>query len=207
MIILILLLVSYFLGSIPFGFLVARFVRKIDIRQFGSGNIGATNVFRVVGKEWGVLVFILDFLKGFLPPFMMKFFLPGLANSIYIICAILAVCGHNWTPFLKFKGGKGISTSLGAIVALSFIFPKLWGSIGLAICAWIVVFFIFRYVSLASIIAAAVFFVSSLILSLPIEVKILCFVLFIFIIVRHKSNIKKLISRKEHRFQRRGKGT
>ncbi|MBU1121973.1 MAG: glycerol-3-phosphate 1-O-acyltransferase PlsY [Candidatus Omnitrophota bacterium] len=200
MVTLSLLIISYFLGSIPFGFLVAKGVKKIDIRKVGSGNIGATNVFRVVGKKWGILVFILDFLKGIFAPILTRGFLPSAENYIYIVSAVLPICGHNWTPFLKFKGGKGVATSLGAIAGLGFIFPKLWVCIVLALCGWIAVFSIFKYVSLASIVATAIFFVFSLIFSLPVEVKVLSFFLFLFILIRHKTNIKKLLSKKEHRF-------
>lgn len=194
------LLISYLLGSIPFGLIVAGVVRKIDIRKFGSGNIGATNVFRIVGKKWGVLVFILDFLKGFFSPVVMKIFLPGAAGNIYIISAVMPICGHNWPVFLKFRGGKGAATSLGAIVGLSLVFPKLWVSIGLGLLGWVGTFSLFRYVSLASIAAAAVFFLSSLIFSLPLALKLLSLALFVFILIRHKTNIKRLLAKKEHQF-------
>lgn len=196
---LILLIASYLLGSIPFGFLIARGAKGIDIRHFGSGNIGATNVFRVVGKAWGILVFILDFLKGFLPLLAVKIFIPQAPNYIFILAAFLAVGGHNWTPFLKFKGGKGVATSFGAVSGLSLIFPKLGMILILTICSWVIFFLIFRYVSLASIIASFTFFMFSLIFSQPGEIKIASFFLFIFIIIRHYKNIKRLIDKKEHR--------
>jgi glycerol-3-phosphate acyltransferase PlsY len=197
---LFLLTVSFLLGSIPCGFLTAYFVRGIDIRRFGSGNIGATNVLRVIGKPWGILVFILDFLKGFSALLLVIFLRPQAPNYIYILSAILVVSGHNWTPFLKFKGGKGVATSLGAISALGFIFKPLGLVILLALCVWTAAFFIWRYVSLASIVAGAVFFILCLIFPLPGEMRVFAFLVFVFILVRHRSNIKKLISRKEARF-------
>jgi glycerol-3-phosphate acyltransferase PlsY len=200
MVAVVLLGLSFLLGSIPFGFLVTYLVKRVDIRKFGSGNIGATNVARVVGKTWGILVFILDLLKGFFAPVIVKFFLPNSVNYIYISSAVLPICGHNWTPFLKFKGGKGVATSLGALSGLTIIFPNLRVILVLSLVVWIVLFLIFRYVSLASIFAATVFFIFSLVSALPIEMKILAFFLFIFILVRHKDNIKRLISKKEHRF-------
>ena len=198
-----LLIVSYFIGSIPFGFLLAWWVKKIDIRNFGSGNIGATNVFRVVGGGWGILVFILDFLKGFFPLFLVRLYSAPSPKYIYIIAALVAVCavcGHNWSIFLKFRGGKGVATSLGVIVGLSLIFPKLWIVLALSFSVWIAVFLICRYVSLASILSALSFFILSLTFVLPKEMKVLSFLLFIFILVRHKKNIKRLLNREEKRF-------
>ncbi|MBP7088675.1 MAG: glycerol-3-phosphate acyltransferase, partial [Candidatus Omnitrophica bacterium] len=96
MLILIPILTSFFLGSIPFGFLCVYAVKKIDIRNFGSSNIGATNVTRVLGRQWGIFVFILDFLKGFLAPLLVKIFVKDASNFLFIIASIVAVCGHNW---------------------------------------------------------------------------------------------------------------
>lgn len=196
---LIFLIFSYLIGSIPCGFIVAYFVKGIDIRKFGSGNIGATNVVRVVGKKWGILVFLLDFLKGFFPPFLAHL-LPQANNYTYILAAILAVCGHNWTIFLKFKGGKGVATSIGSLCGLSMIFPKLWFVLLISLVIWLVVFFIFRYVSLASLLLGASFFVFSLVFSLPKEIKIFSVFLCLFIFIRHKNNINKLFAKKEHKF-------
>lgn len=195
-----LLIFSYFLGSIPFGFLVAYLVGKIDIRNFGSGNIGATNVFRVVGKKWGILVFIFDFLKGFFPPFLVGLLLPFSPNCIFLFASCVVVAGHNWPIFLKFKGGKGVATSLGAVSALSLVFPGLRIVLTLSLSVWAGIFLIFRLVSLASLSATAVFFVLSLFFSVPWEIKIFSFILLILILIRHKKNIKNLISKKEFRF-------
>lgn len=93
---LFLLVASYLLGSLPFGMIIAHLVKRQDIRQHGSGNIGATNVFRVVGKFWGIVVFILDFLKGMAAPLIARLVIPESESHIYIICALLAVCGHDW---------------------------------------------------------------------------------------------------------------
>lgn len=194
------ILISYILGSVPFGFLVGYFVKKIDIRKFGSGNIGATNVLRVVGKNWGVLVFVLDFLKGFLAPVVVGFLLNDAAPYVFILSAIAVVCGHNWTIFLKFKGGKGVATSVGALAGLSLIFSNLWIVLILSVCVWIIVFRIFRYVSLASLSGAFSFLLFSLIFTLPWEIRILTFIIFIFILLSHKSNITRLLSKKENRF-------
>ena len=196
----ILLLASYLLGSIPFGFIIARLVKKIDIRQHGSGNIGATNVFRVVGKGWGRAVFVCDFLKGALAPLLMIAFIPGASNTAILLSAIAVVCGHNWTIFLNFKGGKGVATTIGAMAGLGFIFPHLWTILIISLAGWVVIFRITRYVSIASMGSIALFFISSLVFAVVIEIKIFSLLLLIFVIVRHKNNIKNLIAKKEHRF-------
>lgn len=197
--ILILLASSYIIGSIPFGYLFARVVKGIDIRQYGSANIGATNVARVIGKKWGVIVFLLDFLKGCLAPLLMASY--GSQKSIFVIAAAIAVvCGHNWTLFLGFKGGKGVAASMGAMLGMGFIFPQVWIALLISLLSWFIVFYFWRYVSLASLSASAVFCLAAFTLTVPWEIKIVSFVLFIFIVVRHKTNIIKLIERRESRF-------
>lgn len=193
------LLISYLAGSIPFGFIVGHAVKKTDIRKYGSGNIGATNVARVIGKKWGLVVFIGDLLKGFLAPFTMICFYSSCPAYYSILAAVCAVCGHNWPVFLKFKGGKGVATSLGAITGLCFIYMHLWLVLLLALGIWIVVFLVFRYVSLASLSAAVSFFVFSLVLSLPAEIRILAFLFLVLIVTRHKNNIRNLLQKKELR--------
>jgi len=195
----IFLFITYLIGSIPFGLVLAYLVKGIDIRKFGSGNIGATNVVRVVGKKWGILVFVLDFLKGFLPLFLAKVLLAS-ANSIYIFTAILSVCGHNWPIFLKFKGGKGVATSIGSICGLSIIFPNLWFVLLISLGLWLIVFFIFRFVSLASLLLGLSFFVFSFVFPLPKEIRIFALILCLFIFIRHTKNIKNLFAKQEHRF-------
>jgi glycerol-3-phosphate acyltransferase PlsY len=191
---------SYILGSVPFGFIVALLVKGIDIRNFGSGNIGATNVLRVVGKPWGILVFILDFLKGFLAVVVSRLLFSDISISALILSGLAAVCGHNWPLFLKFKGGKGVATSAGVILGLGFAASGLRSVLIFSLAAWIVVLLITRIVSLASIIAVIVFLSLSWIFNLPFEVKVFSFVLSFFIILRHKENIRRLLEKKEHRF-------
>jgi glycerol-3-phosphate acyltransferase PlsY len=147
-------IVFYLIGSIPAGYLMGR-SRGIDIRQHGSGNIGATNVWRVLGRKWGLLAFACDFLKGFVPLFLLRTFsFPG-DNSwqvALLLCAggLAAILGHNYTPWLGFKGGKGIATSAGAVGA---IMPPV---MGVALAFWIVAVLITRTVSIGSLLAAAV---------------------------------------------------
>ena len=189
-------ILSYLMGGIPFGYLVGKWVKGIDIRKSGSGNIGATNVARVIGKKWGVVVFILDFLKGVLPLFL-AFSIKGCSPLVFLLVALGCVAGHNWSVFLKFKGGKGVSTSLGVITGLSFKFPQLIIPLSLALGGWIVIFFLFHYVSLASLISATVFCLFCIISSLPWEIKGFSLLILFFIIIRHTKNISNLLKNKE----------
>jgi len=191
---------SYFLGSIPFGLIIAYLVKRIDIRTCGSGNIGATNVVRVVGKPWGIFVFVLDFLKGFFPVVLAKTYAPTAHTSLYILAGLCAVSGHNWPIFLKFKGGKGVATTLGVVCGLGVIFPALWLVLLLSVAAWAAIFFIFRYVSLASIVLAISLCLFSFLFTLPVSIKLFLSIVAVFILIRHKKNIKNLLDRKEHRF-------
>jgi acyl phosphate:glycerol-3-phosphate acyltransferase len=148
---LLIVVLSYLIGSIPWGYLFAR-SKGIDIRQHGSGNIGAANVLRVMGKKWGYLVFLCDFFKGFLSvklgSLIAAFFLVNLVLGS-VIAAIACVLGHDYPIWLGFKGGKGMATLAGAVLVL---FPPLvFVSFGVI---WIAVFLIGRYTSLASISAA-----------------------------------------------------
>ncbi|HUJ10614.1 MAG TPA: glycerol-3-phosphate 1-O-acyltransferase PlsY [Verrucomicrobiae bacterium] len=188
--------ISYLLGSIPTGFLWGR-ARGIDIRKVGSGNIGATNVMRALGKGPGVAVLVLDAAKGFLPVFLAPRLFPNSdRHALQIVCCLCVIAGHNWTCWLKFKGGKGIATSAGALLA--FLPLPLLCTLGV----WLVVFAIWRYVSLASICAA---------LTIPIatwwierNVTLLVFTAFIgaVAIYKHKSNIQRLLSGTENRVGR-----
>jgi glycerol-3-phosphate acyltransferase PlsY len=143
-------LAFYLVGSFPTGYLIGR-LRGIDVRQHGSGNIGATNVGRVLGRNWGLAAFACDFLKGFLPLFFLQRSFattaPWQVQALLVTCGIAAVLGHNYTPWLGFKGGKGIATSAGILAAL---LPLSL----LVFLIWLVVVAITRLVSLGSILAA-----------------------------------------------------
>jgi glycerol-3-phosphate acyltransferase PlsY len=189
---------AFLLGSIPTGYLVAR-AKGVDIRKHGSGNIGATNVFRTLGKPLGVLVFLIDALKGFGAVWLANHFGEACPWT-GIVAAVAAIAGHNYTPWLGFKGGKGIATSAGVLLAL-----MPWAVLVIAI-VWFAVFKISRYVSLASICAAA---------ALPVAVgalwyagfggngPLLGFALIIsaLAIWRHRSNIERLRAGTESRFE------
>ena len=145
-------LAFYLIGSIPTGFLMAR-ARGIDIRQHGSGNIGATNVGRVMGRTWGLLAFACDFLKGFLPLFLLRWLIFSSDSSwpvalLLVACGLAAILGHNFTPWLGFKGGKGVATTGGVVAAL-----VPWAFL-LVLGIWIALTALTRTVSIGSILAA-----------------------------------------------------
>lgn len=188
---------AYLIGSIPFGFLLGK-ANGVDIREHGSGNIGATNLTRTIGKEWGRLCFVLDFLKGLLPVLLLPvFFNRGHHELLQVLCAAATVLGHVFPLYLHFKGGKGVSTTLGALVALSF-----WAVlIGMAV--WGIVFKTTRYVSVASMSAAVVMPLAALILPWEdVWTRTIFIALGGLIIVRHTSNIIALRNGTERRFTR-----
>ena len=189
------LLAAYLLGSIPNGLLIAR-LKGVDIRKVGSGNIGATNVFRSVGKSWGILTFVCDALKGFLPAWLFPQLVDETHAALGIFCGALAIAGHNWPVFLKFKGGKGVATSAGVLLGIA---PA---AVGLGLLSWLILFLSTRYVSVASIGAAIVVPLAGWFLYrdgrlLPITLAILGLVT----VIRHQANIRRLIAGTEHRFE------
>jgi glycerol-3-phosphate acyltransferase PlsY len=198
---------SYFLGSIPFGYLAGR-LAGIDIRKAGSGNVGATNVVRVLGKRYGYPVFALDFLKGFGAVKISMLMAPGRppewnsSEIVGILAAMSSILGHLYPPWLKFKGGKGVATSAGALLALTPVATL----IGVAI--WIIVFWLTRYVSLASITATVVLPIVILVVSprdqnnrKPLVYSSACVAA--VVIWRHRSNLSRLMRGTEPRFTRK----
>ena len=201
-------IVSYLLGSIPFGCIAGR-MAGIDIRKAGSGNVGATNVVRVLGKRYGYPVFALDVLKGF-GAVKISMVLSGQHlewNSPEIsgmVGAISSVLGHVFPPWLKFKGGKGVATAAGALLALMPIATL----IGVAV--WIIVFWLTRYVSLASIVATVALPIVILIIGSPDgnSGRLLVFsssCVAALVVWRHRSNLSRLLRGTEPRFNRKGK--
>ena len=195
---------AYLLGAIPTGYLAAK-SRWIDIRKVGSGNIGATNVYRTMGRKWGIGVFAGDALKGFVPAFLFpiaaRWWGCDGGPLLAVVCAAGAVAGHNWPVYLGFKGGKGVATSAGGLLGVA---PAA-GGIGLAV--WVVFFLLTRYVSLASLAAAVGVSISGWFLYrregllLPVALTVLGVVL----IVRHRSNIRRLWEGKELRAGGKGR--
>ena len=193
------IILAYLIGSIPVAYIFGRMLKGIDIREHGSGNMGATNAFRVLGKGPGTFVLILDIIKGIIPvTILANAFALSDAWSLVII-AVAAVVGHNWTVFLGFKGGKGMATSLGVLIGLAIQFLVLRIILLWVLITWGVLFILFGYVSLASIAAAVVFPVLMVLRFEPLPLIIMAIVLCVFIVFRHRSNIKRLLKGQENR--------
>jgi len=198
------LLASYLLGSIPTAYLFGKVLKGVDIRKVGSGNVGATNALRVLGKGAGITVLFLDVLKGLVAVTLLAnifVYQPVLwqAQNLRIFMGLCCICGHNWTIFLQFKGGKGIATSFGVLSGLAMKVPGLNIVIGLIILSWFLVFFVFRIVSLASICSAIALVVLSFLFKLPLMLIYLNLLLCVFVIIRHKANLIRIFQGKEPR--------
>lgn len=193
MTVIILTIVAYFFGAIPFGLLVAK-SKGVDIREQGSGNIGATNVFRVLGKGLGIFTFMLDALKGFLPAFV--FPMIGNVEPVYgVLFGLAAIIGHSFPVYLKFKGGKGVATSAGMLLGVAPL------AVGIAFLVWIISLLISRFVSLASILAALTVSVVVWIEGdKDLVVKIALTAMSMLVVWLHRANIKRLMNGTENRF-------
>ncbi len=190
---------AYLIGSIPTAYIYGKLYKGIDIRQYGSGNVGATNVFRVLGKIPGIIVLLLDVLKGVIAVAVVADVF-GLTENIYrLVLAICVVIGHNWTIFLKFKGGKGIATSLGVLIGLTIKIISIRPVLLFTLCIWIISFLISNIVSFASIIAAVWLPFIMIFTNQPFEIICLGVIFCIFVVVRHRPNIKRLLSGQEPR--------
>ena len=182
----------YLLGSVPFGYIVGKLFKKVDIREYGSGNIGATNALRILGPQLASLVVIGDIGKGIFSIYLAQYF--NIDSSLILTIAGLAViCGHNWSLFLGFKGGKGIATTFGVVFALN---PTI--SI-LALIVGGVVVITTRYVSLASIFAVISIFIFTILFKQPYEYIIFSAIIMIIGIFKHKENIQRLKSKTERK--------
>ncbi len=192
-------ILAYLIGSIPVAYIFGRLLKGIDIREHGSGNMGATNALRVLGRWPGLVVLILDIIKGIIPVTVLANVF-GLGDPLsLVIIAIATVAGHNWTIFLGFKGGKGMATSLGVLIGLAIQFQVLSIILLWVVMTWLAFFLLFGFVSLASIIAAVVFPILMVAFFEPLPLIILSIVLCIFIVFRHRSNIKRLAKGQEPR--------
>lgn len=201
----LLLIGSYLIGSIPFGLLVGRWCCGVDIREHGSGNIGATNAGRTLGKKWGVLILILDALKGMLPTLLLPMLLShdaaGIRSHVQVGCGVATILGHMFPLWLKLRGGKGVATAMGVTIILA---P--WGVLT-ALVAFVLSMLIFRIVSLSSILASIAFALAALMLLMPAPFgretwSLALFALLIpaLIIVRHRGNIGRIRRGEEARF-------
>ena len=199
--------IGYLFGSFPAGYFAGR-IAGVDVRSTGSGNIGATNVLRVLGKQWGYAVFFVDAFKGFaavrIAFFLADHFTFARADAVYfaILAAVMCVVGHAFPIWLRFKGGKGVATSAGAVFGL------MWLAAVIIFLVWVVVFQTTRYVSVASLVAAS---------ALPVAVALLIhweiiegagllyfsILLAILVVWRHRSNFSRLLKGTEQRFIRK----
>lgn len=201
------ILISYLLGSIPSAYLFGRVLKGIDIRKHGSGNVGATNAMRVLGKGPGIAVFIIDTLKGFVAVAVLGNMLlakgvPVSGDVLGLLLALACVFGHNWTIFLGFKGGKGVATTAGTLIAMAVRTPALWKVLGIAIAVWLLTMIITRTVSVATLLATVTFPVASAFLNLSRVYLWTGIILCVLIILRHTSNIRRLVQGKELTFKK-----
>lgn len=199
---------AYLVGTVPFGFLAGRFVGKIDIRQHGSGNIGATNVGRVLGGKWGMLVFVLDFLKGLVPVALLSRVIIGTESADLlhwqVAAGIATILGHMFPCWLGFRGGKGVATALGVVAYLA---P--WPT-SAAVLIFGLSFAIWRIVSLASILASIAFALCQIAIVLvwpallPYEhwsLTVFSLLVPALIIGRHRSNISRIMRGEEKKYR------
>ena len=180
---------SYLLGSIPFGLVLTKIFLKKDIRKIGSGNIGTTNVLRTGKKSLAIATLILDLLKGYFSIALTFIYFENLISYSALICFI----GHIFPVWLKFKGGKGVATYLGVVLALSYKFFLIFG------ITWLILSFLFRYASLSSIISSLIVFVYSYFFINNFS--LILFIFFVIIIYTHRENIVRLKNSEESKIK------
>ncbi|WP_054957139.1 glycerol-3-phosphate 1-O-acyltransferase PlsY [Paenibacillus dakarensis] len=193
------IILCYMLGSVSFSVLLAKLLKGIDIRQHGSGNAGATNTLRVLGKGPAILVLALDVLKGIAAVWIGKW-LGGDSEWLPGLCGIAAIAGHNWPVYFRFRGGKGIATAIGVLATLCFL-PALYAGI-IAILSIVVT----RYVSLGSLIFVILTPIFIMIMKFPWPIFWTSLIICVFAVWRHRTNISKLIAGKENKLGSGGKG-
>lgn len=188
---------AYLLGAVPASYLAGRWTRGIDLRQHGSGNLGATNTFRVLGPRVAAPVMAFDMLKGWLPAWLFPQVDGSLEWRWALAYGAAAILGHVFPVYMGFRGGKGVATGGGAFLALAPV------AVGLAFFLWLFAFWRERMVSLASVVAATTLFFAVLLLPNPTEVRVLVAAVAAFVIWGHRSNIGRILRGEEHRFRRR----
>lgn len=193
------IILSYLIGSIPTAYIFGKMLKGIDIRRHGSGNVGATNVFRVLGKKPGIVVLLLDILKGIIAVVLVSDLL-GLTEVIHrVMLAVMVVCGHNWTVFLKFKGGKGIATSFGVLIGLTIKIAMIRSVLIWVVFIWLACFLTTRIISVSSILAATCLPIIMVLTNQEITIICLGIMFCIFVVLRHKANISRLFAGQEPR--------
>jgi len=189
---LVLIFSAYIIGSIPTAYIIGRLTKGIDIRNYGSGNVGATNAFRVLGKKLGILTLIIDILKGFLPVYFLNFLLKSNVLNLQLIAGLFLIIGHIYTIFLGFKGGKGVATAAGVFLAITPI------QMFLTLIVFAIILKTTKYVSVGSIISAISYPIFIFIWDVSaISLKILSIAIALLIILKHKSNIVRLLNGSE----------
>ncbi len=192
------IMTSYIIGAIPFSYILGRLFKGIDIREYGSGNVGATNLIRSAGKLPGLIALLLDMLKGFVAVIFISgfFYSPEALLSLPLFKCMLGfsvVCGHIWTVFLKFRGGKGVATAIGVFIGLA---PLV---MALGLCVWGLFTLIFRYVSLSSMVMVISLPLIMFVLNKPKEYIVFAGLLAVFIIYKHRTNILRLLNGTEYK--------
>ncbi|MDR0984995.1 MAG: glycerol-3-phosphate 1-O-acyltransferase PlsY [Endomicrobium sp.] len=186
------IILSYLLGAIPFAYIITKLIKNVDIRNVNSGNVGTTNVIRTSGIYSGILTLILDVSKGVIAIYFARFINSSL---IFIsLVTIFVILGHMYSIFINFNGGKGVATTLGVFIVLTFI-PTV-----VSVLIFIIIFIIFRYVSLASIIASISLPIILWLMNYNIKLVLLAILVCVFIILKHKDNIKRLFKNSEYKF-------
>lgn len=187
---------AYLTGAVPFGLLIAK-INGVDIRTQGSGNIGATNVFRCVGKPWGIACFLLDALKGFIPSFLFPQLVAGIPSEWGLWFGAAAILGHNFPVWLHFKGGKGVATSAGVLLGVAPL------AVAVGLLTWAVVFFASGYVSLGSILAAVAVAITGWAAGYGPVTAVALTLLGALAVWRHRSNLQRLLAGTENKFERK----
>ncbi|WP_297598083.1 glycerol-3-phosphate 1-O-acyltransferase PlsY [uncultured Cetobacterium sp.] len=191
------IVIAYLFGALPCGVWLGKGTKNIDIREHGSKNSGATNAYRILGPKYGIMVLIMDALKGYIPLYLANIF--GIGGVEIILLGLVAILGHTFSFFLQFKGGKGVATSLGVFL---FLMPKV---IGILVLVFIITVGITRYISLGSVICSALlpilaFFMPVRDSATRIPLVVISLVVGIFVIYKHKANIARLMDGKENKF-------
>lgn len=187
---------SYLLGSVPTSYIIAKSIKGIDIRKYGSGNVGATNVLRTLGKRPALIALIIDILKGIAAVTVLSTFFYHYSRvidyeSFRILLGLAVISGHIWTLFLKFQGGKGVATSTGVLLIL---YPKV---LGIAAIVWFITVVLTRYVSLGSILASVSLPITAAIMGKGIQTVLFAITLCIISSYKHRANIVRLMNREE----------
>jgi acyl phosphate:glycerol-3-phosphate acyltransferase len=190
----VLCLLAFFVGAIPFGLLIGK-LKGIDLREKGSGNIGASNAMRQLGKPLGILVFVLDTVKGLLPTLLAH--QQALAPEWVVGVGLAAVFGHIYSPFVRFKGGKGVATTLGVLLGLDWRVGLLGFGVFLIVTA------ITDYISVGSITAAVAQAALFWVFGDPLPMKLFGAVVGAFVILRHRSNIQRLLKGEENHYRKK----